>query len=42
MCVCVVCLSELDEPLGPAEELEPVLPSQPVEIEIETPEVRKK
>ncbi|XP_077400420.1 DNA repair protein complementing XP-C cells isoform X2 [Vanacampus margaritifer] len=30
------------EPLSPAETPEPVLPSQPVEIEIETPEVRKK
>uniref|UniRef100_A0A8C4GH74 Xeroderma pigmentosum, complementation group C n=1 Tax=Dicentrarchus labrax TaxID=13489 RepID=A0A8C4GH74_DICLA len=33
---------ELMEPLGPVEPPEPVLPSQPVEIEIETPEVRKK
>ncbi|XP_061688832.1 DNA repair protein complementing XP-C cells isoform X2 [Syngnathoides biaculeatus] len=30
------------EPLDTAETSEPVLPSQPVEIEIETPEVRKK
>nr|XP_019945076.1 PREDICTED: DNA repair protein complementing XP-C cells [Paralichthys olivaceus] len=35
-------VEELAEPLGPAEASEPVLPSQPVEIEIETPEVRKK
>ncbi|CAB1416042.1 unnamed protein product [Pleuronectes platessa] len=37
-------VEELDEPLDPAEALEPVLPSQPmeIEIEIETPEVRKK
>ncbi|XP_070695808.1 DNA repair protein complementing XP-C cells [Pempheris klunzingeri] len=33
-------VEELDAPLGPAPEA--VLPSQPVEIEIETPEVRKK
>ncbi|XP_077370968.1 DNA repair protein complementing XP-C cells isoform X2 [Festucalex cinctus] len=30
------------EPLSPAETPEPVLPSQSVEIEIETPEIRKK
>ncbi|KAM6930123.1 DNA repair protein complementing XP-C cells [Lycodopsis pacificus] len=35
-------VEELSEPLGPVEPQEPVLPSQPVEIEIETPEVRKK
>ncbi|XP_007577479.1 DNA repair protein complementing XP-C cells [Poecilia formosa] len=34
-------MEELAEPLGPAETPEPVLPSQPVEIEIETAEVRK-
>jgi len=33
--------SELAEPLGPVEPPEPTLPSQPVEIEIETAEVRK-
>ncbi|XP_061154733.1 DNA repair protein complementing XP-C cells isoform X1 [Syngnathus typhle] len=35
-------VEELAEPLSPAESSEPALPSQPVEIEIETPEVRKK
>ncbi|XP_070766553.1 DNA repair protein complementing XP-C cells [Enoplosus armatus] len=35
-------VEELAEPLGPVEPPEPVLPAQPVEIEIETPEVRKK
>ncbi|KAK2851147.1 hypothetical protein Q5P01_007423 [Channa striata] len=35
-------VEELAEPLGPVEPSEPVLPSQPLEIEIETPEVRKK
>ncbi|XP_068604457.1 DNA repair protein complementing XP-C cells [Brachionichthys hirsutus] len=35
-------VEELKEPLGPVEPPEPVLPSQTVEIEIETPEVRKK
>ncbi|XP_035513017.1 DNA repair protein complementing XP-C cells isoform X1 [Morone saxatilis] len=35
-------VEELTEPLGPVELPEPILPSQPVEIEIETPEVRKK
>uniref|UniRef100_A0A672G143 Xeroderma pigmentosum, complementation group C n=1 Tax=Salarias fasciatus TaxID=181472 RepID=A0A672G143_SALFA len=35
-------VEELEEPLGPVEAPEPVLPSQPVEIEIETPEIRKK
>ncbi|XP_061536244.1 DNA repair protein complementing XP-C cells isoform X1 [Phycodurus eques] len=35
-------VEELAEPLGPSETSEPVLPSQSVEIEIETPEVRKK
>ncbi|XP_057686590.1 DNA repair protein complementing XP-C cells isoform X2 [Corythoichthys intestinalis] len=35
-------VEELAEPLSTAETPEPVLPSQPVEIEIETPEVRKK
>nr|XP_046253125.1 DNA repair protein complementing XP-C cells isoform X1 [Scatophagus argus] len=35
-------VEELTEPLGPVEPPEPVLPSQSVEIEIETPEVRKK
>ncbi|XP_044068320.1 DNA repair protein complementing XP-C cells [Siniperca chuatsi] len=35
-------VEELAELLGPDEPPEPVLPSQPVEIEIETPEVRKK
>ncbi|XP_060931047.1 DNA repair protein complementing XP-C cells [Limanda limanda] len=37
-------VEELDEPLGTADALEPILPSQPldIEIEIETPEVRKK
>ncbi|XP_068187390.1 DNA repair protein complementing XP-C cells [Antennarius striatus] len=35
-------VEELKEPLGPVELPEPALPSQPVEIEIETPEVRKK
>ncbi|XP_074538438.1 DNA repair protein complementing XP-C cells [Halichoeres trimaculatus] len=34
-------VEELDEPLGTSEPPEPALPSQPVEIEIETPEVRK-
>lgn len=37
-----VCDSELAGPLGPVEPPEPVLPSQPVEIEIETAEVRKR
>lgn len=37
-----LCCSELMEPLGPVEPPEPVLPSQTLEIEIETPEVRKK
>uniref|UniRef100_A0AAQ4S1V4 Xeroderma pigmentosum, complementation group C n=1 Tax=Gasterosteus aculeatus aculeatus TaxID=481459 RepID=A0AAQ4S1V4_GASAC len=35
-------VEELSGPLGPVETPEPVLPSQPVQIEIETPEVRKK
>ncbi|XP_022613282.1 DNA repair protein complementing XP-C cells [Seriola dumerili] len=35
-------VEELAEPLGPVEPPEPVLPSEPVEIEIETPEVRRK
>lgn len=35
-------VEELAEPLGQVEPAEPVLPSQPVEIEIESPEVRKK
>ncbi|TKS77279.1 DNA repair protein complementing XP-C cells [Collichthys lucidus] len=35
-------VEELTEPLGPVEPPDLVLPSQPVEIEIETPEVRKK
>ncbi|XP_068452981.1 DNA repair protein complementing XP-C cells [Clinocottus analis] len=35
-------VEELSGPLGSVEPPEPVLPSQPVEIEIETPEVRKK
>ncbi|XP_059189984.1 DNA repair protein complementing XP-C cells [Centropristis striata] len=35
-------VEELSGPLGPVEPPEPVLPSQPVEIEIETPEVRKR
>uniref|UniRef100_A0A3Q2XL55 Xeroderma pigmentosum, complementation group C n=1 Tax=Hippocampus comes TaxID=109280 RepID=A0A3Q2XL55_HIPCM len=35
-------VEELAEPLSPAETPELVLPSQPVEIEIETPEIRKK
>ncbi|XP_028266530.1 DNA repair protein complementing XP-C cells [Parambassis ranga] len=35
-------VEELSEPLGPGDPPEPLLPSQPVEIEIETPEVRKK
>ncbi|TNN64691.1 DNA repair protein complementing XP-C cells [Liparis tanakae] len=35
-------VEELSGPLGPPGPQEPVLPSQPVEIEIETPEVRKK
>ncbi|XP_073327159.1 DNA repair protein complementing XP-C cells [Pagrus major] len=35
-------VEELEEPLGPVEPPEPILPSQSVEIEIETPEVRKK
>ncbi|XP_077457474.1 DNA repair protein complementing XP-C cells [Stigmatopora argus] len=35
-------VEELAEPLSPAKTPELVLPSQPVEIEIETPEVRKK
>uniref|UniRef100_UPI0037E95E59 DNA repair protein complementing XP-C cells isoform X2 n=1 Tax=Semicossyphus pulcher TaxID=241346 RepID=UPI0037E95E59 len=35
-------VEELAGPLGPVEPPEPVLPSQPVEIEIETPEVRKR
>ncbi|XP_054653423.1 DNA repair protein complementing XP-C cells isoform X2 [Dunckerocampus dactyliophorus] len=35
-------VEELAEPLGPTESPEPVLPSEPVQIEIETPEVRKK
>uniref|UniRef100_A0A665T0J5 Xeroderma pigmentosum, complementation group C n=1 Tax=Echeneis naucrates TaxID=173247 RepID=A0A665T0J5_ECHNA len=35
-------VEELAEPLGPIEPPEPALPAQPVEIEIETPEVRKK
>nr|XP_020479238.1 DNA repair protein complementing XP-C cells isoform X2 [Monopterus albus] len=35
-------VEELAEPLGLVEPPEPVLPSQSVEIEIETPEVRKK
>ncbi|XP_034731422.1 DNA repair protein complementing XP-C cells [Etheostoma cragini] len=35
-------VEELSGPLGPVEPPEPVLPSQPVEIEIETPEIRKK
>lgn len=37
-----LCGSELAEPLGLVEPSEPVLPSQPVEIEIETPEIRKR
>lgn len=37
-----LCGSELAEPLGPVEPSELVLPSQPVEIEIETPEIRKR
>ncbi|XP_051913307.1 DNA repair protein complementing XP-C cells isoform X2 [Hippocampus zosterae] len=35
-------VEELAEPLSPAETPELVLPSQPVEIEIETPEIRNK
>uniref|UniRef100_A0A3B5A7N3 XPC complex subunit, DNA damage recognition and repair factor n=1 Tax=Stegastes partitus TaxID=144197 RepID=A0A3B5A7N3_9TELE len=35
-------VEELAEPLGPVEPPEPVLPSESVEIEIETPEVRKR
>ncbi|KAM3617709.1 uncharacterized protein V6R79_010099 [Siganus canaliculatus] len=35
-------VEELAEPLGPVEAPEPVLPSEPVEIEIETAEVRKR
>ncbi|RVE70241.1 hypothetical protein OJAV_G00062960 [Oryzias javanicus] len=35
-------VEELAEPLGPSEASELVLPSQPVEIEIETAEVRKR
>ncbi|KAM9344345.1 DNA repair protein complementing XP-C cells isoform 2-T2 [Pholidichthys leucotaenia] len=35
-------VEELAEPLGPVEPPEPVLPSKPVEIEIETPEARKR
>ncbi|XP_076598107.1 DNA repair protein complementing XP-C cells [Chaetodon auriga] len=35
-------VEELTGPLGSGEPPEPVLPSQPVEIEIETPEVRRK
>ncbi|TDH10824.1 hypothetical protein EPR50_G00079100 [Perca flavescens] len=35
-------VEELSGPLGPVEPPEPVLPSQPLEIEIETPEIRKK
>ncbi|XP_061760837.1 DNA repair protein complementing XP-C cells-like [Nerophis ophidion] len=35
-------VEELSEPLGPTELPEPVLPSESVLIEIETPEVRKK
>ncbi|TMS16872.1 DNA repair protein complementing XP-C cells [Larimichthys crocea] len=35
-------VEELTGPLGPVEPPDLVLPSQPVEIEIETPEVRKK
>ncbi|CAK6972907.1 DNA repair protein complementing XP-C cells [Scomber scombrus] len=35
-------VEELAGPLGPVEPAEPVLPSHPVEIEIESPEVRKK
>ncbi|CAG03267.1 unnamed protein product, partial [Tetraodon nigroviridis] len=34
-------VEELSEPLGPVEAQEPALPSQSLEIEIETPEVRK-
>eukprot|EP00066_Takifugu_rubripes_P030839 XP_011620105.1 PREDICTED: DNA repair protein complementing XP-C cells isoform X2 [Takifugu rubripes] len=34
-------VEELMEPLGPVEPPEPVLPSQTLQIEIETPEVRK-
>lgn len=37
-----MCLPELDEPLGPVEAAEPDLPTQAVEIEIETVEVKKK
>ncbi|KAM3842747.1 DNA repair protein complementing XP-C cells [Diretmus argenteus] len=35
-------VEELAEPLGPAGPPEPVLPSQPVEIEIETPELLRR
>ncbi|XP_023812194.1 DNA repair protein complementing XP-C cells isoform X1 [Oryzias latipes] len=35
-------VEELAEPLGPVEDSEPFLPTQPVEIEIETVEVRKR
>ncbi|XP_058500049.1 DNA repair protein complementing XP-C cells [Solea solea] len=35
-------VEELDEPLGPVDSSEPALLAQPVEIEIETPEIRKK
>uniref|UniRef100_A0A667WLL3 Xeroderma pigmentosum, complementation group C n=1 Tax=Myripristis murdjan TaxID=586833 RepID=A0A667WLL3_9TELE len=35
-------VEELAEPLGPVEPPEPVLPSQPVEIEIETPDIMHK
>nr|XP_057940262.1 DNA repair protein complementing XP-C cells [Doryrhamphus excisus] len=35
-------VEELAEPLGPPESTEPVLPTEPVQIEIETPEVQKK
>ncbi|XP_069549980.1 DNA repair protein complementing XP-C cells isoform X1 [Brachyistius frenatus] len=35
-------VEELAEPLSPVEPPEPVLSSQPIEIEIETPEIRKR
>ncbi|XP_075993523.1 DNA repair protein complementing XP-C cells [Genypterus blacodes] len=35
-------VEELEGPLGPVEPSEPVLPSEPLQIEIETPEVRKR
>ncbi|XP_063065644.1 DNA repair protein complementing XP-C cells [Engraulis encrasicolus] len=35
-------VEELTEPLGPAPPMEPVVPSEPVEIEIETPDLARK